>query len=86
MSSRVDKSAKSHCQIQGRTQLRPMTRAKFGDVHGPLVIGSFKWIGFLDFRPKLRNDSGDYWTTTRAMTWVALVTGPPLVALTTRHG
>ena len=34
-------------QKQGRTQLRPMTRVKFGDVHGSLVIGPFKWIGSL---------------------------------------
>ena len=53
-----------------------MTRAKFGDVH---VIRLFKWTESLDFRSKLRSGSGDDWAATRAMAWVALVAGPPLV-------
>ena len=44
-----------------------MTRVKFGDVHGSLVIGPFKWIGSLDLRLKLKSGSGDYWAATRAM-------------------
>ena len=56
-----------------------MTRAKFGDVHVPLVIRLFKWTESLDFRPKLRSGSGDDWAATRAMAWVALVAGPPLL-------
>ena len=55
-----------------------MTRAKFGDVHVPLVIRLFKWTESLDFRSKLRSGSGDDWAATRAMAWVALVAGPPL--------
>jgi len=55
-----------------------MTRAKFSDVHGPLVFGPFHCIGPLDFRPKLRSGSGDYWAAPRATARVALVAGPPL--------
>ena len=56
-----------------------MTRVKFGDVHGPLIIRLFKWTESLDFRPKLRSGSGDDWAATRAMALVALVASPPLL-------